>query len=114
MQDDSDPDPDMRASLPGTILFLRRLVGVLTAVMILGVVTVVVLLVIRLQSPGGAGMSGLRGLPDMITLPEGTEATAFTVAPGWYGVVTGADEILIFDRQSGALRQRLQITTGGE
>ncbi len=83
-------------------MFLRRLVSALTATMILGVVAVVVLLVIRLQTPG-------LSLPDRIALPEGTRAISYTVAPGWYGVVTAEDEILIFDRNSGALRQRIRV-----
>lgn len=76
----------------------------LTIVMIAGVLTIVALLVIRLQAPQVAP------LPAEITLPDGAAASTFTQGRDWYAVVTDADEILIYDRQSGALRQRVQIT----
>jgi hypothetical protein len=82
------------------------LVTVLTAVMILGLVTVVALLVIRLQAPAPVSLP----LPETIALPEGTRALAFTQGRDWYAVVTEDDEILIFDRATGALRQRVEIT----
>jgi len=89
---------------PTNLRFLRRLVTVLTVIMIVGVLTVIMLLVIRLNSDS----SSLR-LPDRITLPNGTTATAFTVGTDWYGVVTQNDEILIYDRATGALRQIVQL-----
>lgn len=79
---------------------------VLTAVMILGVVAIVALLVIRLQAPGPAALP----LPETIVLPEGAAARAFTQGSDWYAVVTDRDEILVFDRATGALRQRVAIT----
>jgi len=42
-------------------------------------------------------------------LPDGTVATAFTRGPDWYAVVTGNDEILIFDAATGQLRQSVEI-----
>jgi hypothetical protein len=42
-------------------------------------------------------------------LPEGARALAFTQGRDWYAVVTERDEILIFDRATGALRQRVAI-----
>lgn len=78
---------------------------VLTAVMIVGLVTIVALLVIRLQAPGPAALA----LPDMVELPEGARALAFTQGRDWYAVVTEGNEILIFDRATGALRQRVEI-----
>lgn len=83
--------------------FLRVLVTVLTATMILGVLTVVVLLVIRLQGPAALP------LPDRIVLPEGAQASAFTQGPGWFAVVTEDSRILIFDGESGALRQEIPV-----
>ena len=59
---DNDPQPE----LPANLKFLARLVTVLTAVMILGVIAIVALLVIRLQ-PGTAPE-----MPAAITLPDGT------------------------------------------
>ena len=48
-------------------------------------------------------------LPDTINLPDGTTPQAFTQGGDWYAVVTNADEILIFDRSTGKLRQTVTI-----
>ena len=88
----------------GTLRFLKLLVTVLSVTMILGFVIIVVLFVMRFTSLGG----GLE-LPEEITLPEGAKATAFTQGEDWFAVVTAGDEILIFDRVSGELRQRIAI-----
>ncbi|MFU8883726.1 MAG: DUF6476 family protein, partial [Rhodobacterales bacterium] len=87
---------------PGNLRFLRLLVTVLTGTMIAGLVVLIALLVIRF--PGAT-----TPLPDAITLPGGTRAQAFTVTPGWYGVVTTDDRILIYNRSDGALRQEISI-----
>ena len=50
--------------------------------------------------------------PDRITLPDGTVPTAITRGTGWYAVVTQADEILIFDSDTGVLRQTITVETG--
>ncbi|WP_425041290.1 DUF6476 family protein [Primorskyibacter sp. S187A] len=94
---------DETPELPGSLKLLKTLVTVLTAVMIVGVVTVVGLLVMRLgdQSPV---------LPASIALPDGARALAFTQGEAWYAIVTDADEILIFDRLSGEMTQRVAIT----
>lgn len=86
--------------------FLRRLVTILTGTMIAGVLVIIALLVIRLMQPAGPS------LPETITLPEGAAASAFTMGRGWYAVVTEGGEILIYDPQSGDLRQRIAIETG--
>ena len=83
--------------------FLRRLVTALTATMILGVLAIVVLLVIRLQAPGGPY------LPPSIVLPEGVTATAYTQGTGWIAVVTDSQEILIFETDGHTLRQRIPV-----
>lgn len=75
---------------------------VLTAVMIGGVVLIIALLVIRLNDKPAL-------LPELVTLPEDVEAKAVTMGENWYAVVTASDEILIFDRLSGKLHQRIQI-----
>lgn len=72
--------------------------------MILGVLTVIVLLVIRLNAPAAT-----LPLPDQVTLPDGATATAFTVGSDWFAVVTEDDEILIFDQVTGTLRQTLTL-----
>ncbi len=89
---------------PANLRFLRRLVTVLTAVMILGVVILIGLLVIRLNTPRSLP------LPAEIALPDGATATAFTRGPDWLAVVTADDRILILDAATGALRQEVQIT----
>lgn len=83
------------------------MVTVLTATMILGVLTVIVLLVIRLNAPGTTF-----ALPEQITLPDGTRASAFTMGPDWYAVVTDDDQILIYDQVTGTLRQTITLSDG--
>ncbi len=83
--------------------FLRRLVTVLTATMILGVLTIVLLLVIRLQTPRPPLF------PDTIALPEGTTATAITRGEGWIGVVTDDNRILIYPPEGGTPTQDIAI-----
>jgi len=43
-------------------------------------------------------------------LPEGVRANAVTMGADWFAVVTEDDRILIFDRDSGEIRQTVQIT----
>jgi|TARA_B110000908_G_C9942223_1_gene308776 hypothetical protein len=87
---------------PTNLRFLRRMVTILTTVMILGVVVVIGLLVTRLTRDTPI-------LPAQITLPDGAKAVAFTQAADWYAVVTDANEILVFDRMSKALRQTVVV-----
>ncbi|ETX30063.1 DUF6476 family protein [Roseivivax isoporae] len=96
MDDTPDPAP------PPELRYLKTLVTVLTAVMIVGVITVATLLVIRLRAPAPP-------LPEEITLPDGARALAVTLGDDWVAVVTDGDEIVIFDRLTGALRQRVRI-----
>ena len=79
-----------------------RLVTVLTATMIIGVITVVALLVIRLNGPE-------LSLPDQIQLPDGASAVAVTQGRGWYAIVTDDDRILVFDAGTGDLRQSIDV-----
>lgn len=95
---DDTPSPE-----PANLRFLRRLVTVLTAVMILGIAAVVGLLVLRLSTPPRPM------LPETVALPDGVRAEAVTFGAGWYAVVTDADTILIFDSATGALRQSVEI-----
>jgi hypothetical protein len=87
---------------PANLRFLRRLVTVLTAVMICGVLVVIGLLVTRLNRDTPI-------LPDQIILPQGAQARAFTQGPDWYAIVTDKNEILIFDRLTGSLRQTVKL-----
>jgi hypothetical protein len=43
-------------------------------------------------------------------LPDGKSAMAVTQGTDWFAVVTTDDEILIFDRITGQLRQSVTIT----
>jgi len=95
---------------PANLKFLRRLVTILTGTMIVGVVVIIGLLVMRINSKPAPVPAG-PDLPASITLPEGAHATAFTMGKGWYAVVTDRDEILIYDADSGELRQTIQIST---
>lgn len=96
-------DPETQPVDAGTVKYLRILVTVLTATMVLGFIIIVVLFVIRFSDAFGPE------LPDVITLPDGTTPTAFTKGPDWYAVVTSANEILIFDLDTGELRQTIEI-----
>ncbi|MEO0566942.1 MAG: DUF6476 family protein [Pseudomonadota bacterium] len=88
---------------PGLVKYLRLLVTALTSVMIIGFVVIVFLFVTKFSEAFGPK------LPDQITLPDGTVPSAFTRGDGWYAVVTGENEILIFDDETGELRQTIQI-----
>lgn len=76
---------------------------ILTVTMILGFLTIVALFVMRFTAMNKAE------LPDQITLPDGAKATAFTRGKGWFAVVTDDDEILIFNRVTGNLSQRITV-----
>ncbi len=71
--------------------------------MILGLLAIFALLVMRFSSEPTVA------LPSEITLPSGASASAFTQGPDWYAVVTTDNQILIFDRATGQLRQTVQI-----
>ncbi|MGR3502942.1 DUF6476 family protein [Pseudaestuariivita sp.] len=94
-------EADSGAVDPGTLRFLKVLVGTLTAVMILGLIAIVALLVIRL------GPAPAPTLPDAITLPDGTTPLAVTYGAGWYAVAT--DEALLIYGTDGTLRQTVEI-----
>jgi len=97
-----DPAPDDSLPLPRSLLWLKRLVTVLTVVMILGFLVLIAALVIRLNSDP-------LPLPDRISLPAGVSAVAFTQGSDWFAVVTSDDRILIYDRATSQLRQTVQI-----
>lgn len=90
---------------PANLKFLRRLVTVLTAVMIAGVLVIIALLVIRLSERPAPW-------PQEIALPEGTRAQAVTRGKGWVAVVTEDQRLLIFDPETGTLEQEIAITAG--
>ena len=92
---------------PANLRFLRRLVTVLTVVMIGGVLVVIALLVTRLNAPAPV-------LPETLILPEGAQAQAVTQGSDWVGVVTDRDQFLVYDRLTGKLRQVVTLETATE
>ena len=86
-----------------TLKYLKALVTILTVTMIGGFLTIVGLFVMRF-----AEMNRVE-LPGTITLPDGATASAFTRGEGWFAVVTEENEILIYSRVTGNLRQRITI-----
>ncbi|WP_235820057.1 DUF6476 family protein [Phaeovulum veldkampii] len=113
----SDPNPaqPQNAPLP-EVRFLKILVTALAATMIVGLVTIVTLLVIRLPGGGaqapqagvaaGGQTGALPALPASITLPDGAEVQAVTFARDLLVVVTASGEVLIYT-PDGHLRQRV-------
>lgn len=98
-----DDDPQMQPVDPAMIKYLRALVTALAATMIIGFIIIVALFVTRFTR--NTDLS----LPQAITLPDGAGAAAFTQGHDWYAIVTDADEILIYDRATGKLRQTIHI-----
>ena len=94
---------------PANLRFLRILVTILTATMILGLLTIVGLFVIKFMGPATARLT----LPDEITLPAGENAQAVTQGANWIGVVTvddsGNERIHILNLD-GTPRQVVNIT----
>jgi hypothetical protein len=97
----SAPEPEDQPEPPG-LRFLRLLVTGLTGVMIAGIVLILGLIWARYNNTRAP-------LPEVITLPDGAQATAYTQGSDWYAVVTADDRILIFDRATGRLRQEMRI-----
>jgi hypothetical protein len=100
---------------PPRLRALRRLVTALTATLILGMITVVVLLVVRLSALQPAPPPAL---PDALALPPGETAQAVTLCAGWVAVVTldaaGAERIRVFDATTGAERAAVAITAASD
>ncbi len=69
--------------------------------MIAGVLTVIALLVIRLQA------DPMPILPDAIILPDGTRPIAFTRGPDWLAVTT--DTTILIYALDGTLKQTVVI-----
>lgn len=95
------PDDDTPA-LPPQLLFLKRLVTTLMIVMIVGFVILITSFVIRINADP-------LPLPDQITLPEGTTAITFTQGTDWFAVTTSQNQILIYDRSTGQLKQTVDV-----
>jgi hypothetical protein len=93
---------------PRRLKQLRWLVTALTATLILGVITIVGVLVIRLSSLGAAP-----DLPAGVALPAGERAEAVTLGTGWIAVVTvdegGTERIRVLDAVTGEPRAVTEI-----
>jgi hypothetical protein len=97
MSDPSTPElPE-----PPQLRFLRLLVTTLTVVMIGGLLVVIGLLVTRLNADDVP-------LPAEITLPDGSSPDAVTFGATWIAGVSG-DRILILDRETGQIRQEIDV-----
>lgn len=96
-------EKEVPASEVANLKYLKWLVTALTITMIAGFLTIVSLFVMRFAEMGRVE------LPDIIRLPDGERATAFTRGEGWFAVVTENNEILIYSRVTGNLRQRIRI-----
>lgn len=77
--------------MPPELRFLKALVTVLTAVMIVGAIAVVALLVTRLSDRPGPPV------PPALAMPDDVEPFAVTQAPGRWIVTTRDGRLLIFD-----------------
>lgn len=81
---------------------------ILTASMIAGLVTIIILIVIRVPNVIRTVDDPIP-LPAELTLPDGTTAATFTQGNDWYAIVTTDNEILIFNRDGSGLRQTIKI-----
>ena len=97
-------DTPIEPGLPPSLRLLKVLVIVLMITMICGVITVVGLLVTRMPNANSLPPA----LPASLQMPAGAMAQAITTAPGWIGIVTTDNRILIFTPQ-GALQQEITI-----
>lgn len=102
-----DPEQPQPLPEPPNLRFLRRLVTTLTAVMILGLLTIVALFVIRFS--GDRTGPVLPPLPDALALPADAVPLAVTRAPDWIAVVTTDGAVLILSPDGRTLRQTLRL-----
>ena len=87
--------PENSADLPPNLRFLKALVTVLTATMILGLLAMVAIFVIRLRPAPPPVLP----LPDEIALPAGEVAQSVSWGSDFYVVVTESRKVLVFDLQ---------------
>lgn len=97
--------PEEKDALPADLRFLRSLVTVLTAAMILGVIAIVTLLVIRLNGPGRTLLVD----PAAFALPEGVGTVGYSVIDG-LAVIIGDDGVIrVFASDSRRLVQEIRL-----
>lgn len=97
--------PEPQPVDPALVKYLRILVTVLTLTMIVGFIVIVALFVTKFSKAFGPE------LPNEITLPDGTEAEAFTRTGDWFAIVTTDDRILIYSL-AGTLIQEINVKSG--
>lgn len=88
--------------IPPQLVWLKRLVIVLTVVMIAGFALMIGALVVKLTADPVP-------VPERLTLPEGTRASAYTQGDGWAAVVTQDGRILVYDQLTGALLREIDV-----
>jgi hypothetical protein len=98
--------PLKEPELPPSLRFLKHLVTVLTLTMIVGVITVVAVLVTRLNA-----VTPAPELPANLTLPEKKTPAAVTFGSGWIAIVTTDDHILIY-ANDGRMLQDVTVIRG--
>ena len=100
--DKGDLPPNVDFQLPKNLRFLQRLVTMLTASMIVGILLIVTLLVIKIRSED-------LNFPNNLLLPDGTKPVAFTQTKDWYSVVTEDNDILIY-KNDGTLFKSIKVS----
>ena len=99
------PQEDEGGTLPANLRFLKALVTVLTAVMILGVIAIVALLVIRLN----AAPAPILIAPGDFALPPGVGVVGLSVIDG-QSVIVGDDGVIrVYDSASRALLREIAL-----
>jgi len=94
---DTPETPDPEVELPPSLTLLRRLVTLLTAVMVVGVLTIVGLLVIRLTTDTAPVLV----TPEAYSLPTGVAPVGYSVVDG-QAVIIGDDGVIrVFDATTG-------------
>ena len=91
---------------PKNLKFLRLLVIVLTITMICGIITLVLVIVIKM--PNYNNTESIQ-LPAEIILPDNMKVETFSIGSNHYLIVTKNDEVLIYDRRTNILEQRIKI-----
>ena len=102
IMDKDDLPPNVDFQLPKNLRFLQRLVTMLTASMIVGILVIVTLLVIKIRSED-------LNFPNNLLLPDGTKPVAFTQTKDWYSVVTEDNDILIY-KNDGTLFKSIKVS----
>jgi hypothetical protein len=110
MPSDGPNAPAAEAPLP-ELKFLKTLVTVLAATMIVGLIAVIALLVIRLGPQNAASPTAALALPESVTLPEGAVAQSISLSDGRIVVLTRDDQVFVYDAAGALLGATTLIQT---